>query len=213
MKVTKFAHCSLLVDTGKARVLFDPGVYSGDLSSATNLEAVIITHQHSDHLDIDKLKTVLSRNEGATIITHEGPSEPLRSANIDHQLLQAGDSTVIGGSQIQAFTAPHEQIYHDFNLVDNLGFLIDEEFCFAGDSFHLPPKTERIKLLALPVCAPWLKISDAIDYAKKIKPQKCIPVHDGYLTTGGPFHRGPKELLKESGIDFVSLDNGASIEI
>lgn len=213
MKITKFAHCSLLVDTAKARILFDPGIYSGDLSAATDLDAVIITHQHSDHLDIDKLKTVLSHNDGVTIITHDGPSEQLRAANIDHELLRAGQSIVVGSSQIEAFEAPHEQIYHDFNLVPNLGFLIDEEFCFAGDSFHLPPKTEKIKLLALPVCAPWLKISEAIDYAKKIKPPKCIPVHDGFLIAGGPFHRGPKQLLGEAGIDFVSLDNGASIEV
>lgn len=212
MKITKFAHCSLLVDTGSTRILFDPGIYSGELDGATELDAIIITHQHSDHLDINKLKLVMAQNEQLKIITHDGPSEILRDASIDHELLQPDQETVVGDSQIQAFEAPHQSIYQDQGLVENLGFIIDD-FCFAGDSLHLPPPGKSVKVLALPVVAPWLKISEAIDFAIKVKPKFCIPVHDGFLNTGGPFYDWPKKVLPTENIEFISLDDGATIEL
>lgn len=210
MKITKFAHCSLLVDTKNARVLFDPGKYSGKLESAKNLDAVIITHQHSDHLDLGLLSEVLKNNPKARVITHEGPAKLLERAGVEHQLVDEGDSAKVGDAVIEAFNAPHQPIYHDFNMVKNMGFMIDD-FCFAGDSLHLPH--DRVKVLALPVVAPWLKISEALDYALKIKPQICLPVHDGFLKSGGPFYAAPKQILSGSGIEFIEIENGASIEV
>jgi hypothetical protein len=47
-----------------------------------------------------------------------------------------------------------------------------------------------------------MKSSEAIDFAKALKPQVCFPVHDGFLGLAGPFHSLPQNVLKETGIEF-----------
>ena len=42
-------------------------------------------------------------------------------------------------------------------------------------------------MLALPVAGPWMKIADAIDFAKAIKARTAFGVHDGMVQ---PFFRG-----------------------
>ena len=62
MQLTKYGHSCLLVTDGDARVLIDPGVFSTGFEGLRGLTAVLITHQHADHLDIDRLATLLEAN-------------------------------------------------------------------------------------------------------------------------------------------------------
>jgi hypothetical protein len=54
-----------------------------------------------------------------------------------------------------------------------------------------------------------MKISEAIDYAKLLKPKICFPVHDGMLKYTGPTRGVPERYLKLAGIEFVDIPEGA----
>ena len=69
MQVTHFGHSCVLLDTGAARLLLDPGGFSSGFEDLTGLDAVLVTHQHPDHLDTERLPVLLAGRGGGTIDT------------------------------------------------------------------------------------------------------------------------------------------------
>jgi len=57
----------------------------------------------------------------------------------------------------------------------------------------------------------WKSRSEAIEYAKALKPKVAFPVHDGMLKIIGPFHGVPQAVLKEAGITFTTLELGIPV--
>jgi len=86
------------------------------------------------------------------------------------------------------------------------------KFYFPGDSFHDPKRP--IDVLALPVAGPWMKISEAIDFAKLVKPRVAFGVHDGMIVSGfGNFAAMMlQNFLKPDGIEYVALAAGEGKE-
>ena len=64
VQITHFRHSCVLLDTGSARLLIDPGAWSEGFESVIGLDAVLITHQHVDHLDGERLPALLRANPG-----------------------------------------------------------------------------------------------------------------------------------------------------
>lgn len=84
--------------------------------------------------------------------------------------------------------------------------------CYPGDSFNLP--NIPVDILALPVAGPWMRMKDAIDYTKVLKPRICFPVHDAIIQTFASFTwKLPETILKESNIAFHKLEIGKEEEI
>jgi hypothetical protein len=98
-------------------------------------------------------------------------------------------------------------------MVSNSAVFIDNALYYPGDSFFFPDI--KVKVLALPVEAPWMKISEAVEFAKKVKPEFAFPVHDGRLNPerAGSSYKVPEVMLEKEGIKFVTLKNGEEFEV
>ncbi|MEK7095457.1 MAG: MBL fold metallo-hydrolase, partial [Patescibacteria group bacterium] len=59
MKITKLGHCCLVIEINGTRFLTDPGAYTTAQNEAKNIDYVVISHEHTDHLHIDSLKNIL----------------------------------------------------------------------------------------------------------------------------------------------------------
>ena len=81
MQVTHFGHSCVLLDTGTARLLIDPGNFSPGFEDVTGLDAVLVTHQHPDHLDPERLPALLRGNPDARLIVDSGTAGQLGSAD------------------------------------------------------------------------------------------------------------------------------------
>jgi hypothetical protein len=126
-------------------------------------------------------------------------------------LVGDGQSTSIGGVSIKGFGKDHEPIYKLFGLVENTGYVVADIFYFPGDAFYNPGVP--IGVLALPIAGPWMRVSQAIDFVKEIKPNIAFGVHDGMLKPGFNFGaRMAPTLLKDSGIEFIHLSDGETRE-
>ena len=77
MQVTHFGHSCVLLDTGAARLLIDPGNFSQGFEDVTGLDAVLVTHQHPDHLDPERLPALLRGNPDARLIVDSGTAGQL----------------------------------------------------------------------------------------------------------------------------------------
>lgn len=204
MKITKFGHCCLLIEEKGVRVLTDPGSYSTAQDNVKNIDLILISHEHQDHFHIDSLKRVLENNPNAKITTNKSVGALLDKENIAYEVVEDGQQFSFQDVLIEAFGEAHAIIYASIFAVTNTGYFIANKLFYPGDAFTNPGKP--VEILALPVAGPWMKLSEAIDYAKEVKPKKCFPVHEGILKMPGASHKVPAMVLESEGIEFVVLE-------
>jgi len=178
MKITKYGHACLVIEEGDARIITDPGVYN-ETPNTTDVDAILITHEHADHCDIDQLKQILSLNPSAVVITHAGVGKVLDETGVAYTLIQDGEEVDVNGVSVKSSGTDHAIVY-EVMPCQNTGFLIANRLFIPGDSFHVP--SDAVEVLALPTGGPWMKTSEAIDYAKAVNPKVVFPIHDAMLT-------------------------------
>jgi len=210
MRLTKYGHSCLLVEEGPARMLLDPGTLSSGFEELEGLTAVLVTHQHADHLDLQRLRRLLERNPGVRVVCDEGSAEPLGEAGAEIEVVHDGDELDVGGVGVRVSGRDHAVIHPDIPVVPNVGYLLGGRLFHPGDSFT--PPGQPIEVLAVPAGAPWLKVSEPIDYLRQVRPQVAMPVHELVLSaTGKAIHY--RQLEQLGGTTLRVLDDGRPVEL
>ncbi len=213
MKITKLGHCCLVINISDKRILTDPGAYDYSRlpSDIVDISAILITHEHADHLHVESLKNLLLNNKDVIVITNTAVGKILEQEKIPYTKVEDKESFDLSGIKISGFGDKHAEIYDTFGRVQNTGYMIDS-LCYPGDSFNLP--YEKADILALPVAGPWMRIKDALDYAKKVNPRVAFPVHDAIIKDFATFlYTIPNHFLSEWKIGFKKLELGKEEEI
>jgi L-ascorbate metabolism protein UlaG (beta-lactamase superfamily) len=178
MRLTKYAHSCVLVEDDGVRVLIDPGNLTRGFDELTGLTGILITHQHADHVDVDRLGPLLERNAGAALYADEGTVGILAEQGISATAARQGDQLDVGLG-VAVYGVDHAVIHPEIPLVPNVGYLVGDRFFHPGDSFTVPEAD--VEVLGLPAAAPWLKASEAIDYLRAVAPRVAIPIHEALL--------------------------------
>lgn len=213
MTITKLGHCCLVLEDAGVKILTDPGIYTTEqIKSVTGINIILITHEHGDHYHIESIQNVLANNPKATVVSNSAVAKLLTEKNIPCTVIGDTQSGTVDGVLIEGYGKDHAPIYQTAGLVENTGYLVDGKFYFPGDAFYDPKRP--IDILALPVAGPWLKISEAIDFAKLVKPRVAFGVHDGAFTQGsGNFAATMlQNFLKPDGIEYIALPTGEDRE-
>ncbi len=211
MNITKIGHCCLLIKDQGLTILTDPGAFTTEQDSMTGIDLVLITHEHQDHFHIDSVKEIIKNNPNVIIVTNTAVGKFLDEVQIPYQILEHGDSQIFGAVEVEGFGEKHAEVYKTIPLVQNTGYFISGRFFYSGDAFVDPGKP--VEILALPVAAPWLKISEVIDYAKLIKPKTAFPVHDAIVSKAGGFINSMLEkFLKPDGVKYILPDSQKPME-
>jgi L-ascorbate metabolism protein UlaG (beta-lactamase superfamily) len=211
MRITKFGHACLLIEEGSARILIDPGAFSDGFQQLQGLQAVLITHQHQDHFVPETLQALSKSNTGLRIYADEGSYAQLEGIEgLQAQAVHAGEEFEISGVPVKVIGTDHAVIHPTIPQIPNVGYLIAKRFFYPGDNFTQPQ--EPVDILALPSGAPWLKISESIDYMLAVRPQVAIPVHDAVLAMP-EMHAGMLQRFAEPGsIELRVVPNGQSTD-
>ena len=165
-------------------IAIDPGSFtSGKVLDGA--QAVIVTHIHADHINPDLLTNELLQS-GIEIY---GPSQlksVLGDRDIPFTALKPGETVTIAGQEVTIFGGKHWPIYDTIPVVENLSLLVGD-VVHPGDDFpvELPNNISKVDTLLLPVSAPWVKLSDAIDFAHRIGATNTHPIHDAILNEQG----------------------------
>lgn len=211
MKVKKLGHCCLVIEVKGKRIMTDPGSYTIiEQELEKNIDLILITHEHADHLHTDSLKKILLNNPNATIVTNTSVGKIIGESGISYEVLEDGNESVFKEISLSAHGDKHQEIYEDFGMVQNTGYFIEGILFYPGDAFVDPGK--GVEILALPVLAPWLKIKDSIDYAITVKPKVVFPVHDWNAKSTEFLHKIPNTFLSKKGITFTVLPIGEVVE-
>ncbi|MGZ4486190.1 MAG: MBL fold metallo-hydrolase [Nocardioidaceae bacterium] len=210
MRIRKFGHSCLLVENGDDRLLVDPGSYSRGFEELTGLTAVLLTHQHADHVDTERLGALLERNPGAQLVSDE---ETAAKLSLDATTARDGDKLQLGDTPVEVFGEWHAIVHPDIPSVRNVGYLFADRLFHPGDAFTDPGR--QVDVLALPASAPWLKASEAIDYLRQIRPRVALPVHEQVLAKPGTgLYYGLYERFSTAqGTEWRVLDDGTPLEL
>jgi len=181
MKLTKKSHsCVRLEKDGRVLVL-DPGGFS-EKDAAVGADAILVTHEHPDHFDEERLRTAMEAGPAAEIWTLRSVAEQLSAAfpgrvhTVGH-----GDTFTAAGFDVQVHGELHAVIHPDIPRITNVGYLVDGGSVFhPGDALTVPG--HPVGTLMLPVMAPWNKISEIIEYVREVAPRRAVDVHDALLT-------------------------------
>ena len=180
MEITRFGHSALLVQVAGKRLIIDPGMFSAaEVFSLTAIDAIIVTHQHADHLDETRIADLIAANPDALRL-----APPDTAARFGAQAHSAGEVTSIGPVRIEGVGSEHAVIFGEIPRVHNTGALIsapgEPTLFHPGDSYAQIP--QNVDILALPLSAPWTKVAETIEFARAIAPKTLFMIHDATIS-------------------------------
>jgi L-ascorbate metabolism protein UlaG (beta-lactamase superfamily) len=211
MRITKFEHACVRIEYDGTVVVVDPGVFTRP-EAVAGADAVLITHEHPDHYEPDLLRAT-----DAPVFTIDAVAEQIREGAPDVServtVVEPGQLLDVG-LPVRAVGELHAVIHPELPRFFNSGYVISvgsAKIYHPGDALTLPG--EDVDLLCLPVSAPWLKASEAIDFAREVKAPRNLAIHDRVYSENGlkiiDGHMG--RFLPKAGQEFVRLADGTDL--
>jgi L-ascorbate metabolism protein UlaG (beta-lactamase superfamily) len=187
MRITHLGHACLLVEASGRRILLDPGAFSSRIVDLTGLDVILVTHQHADHVDLQRLPGLLEINPQARLYAEPQAAAVMAEAGIGAEHMVAGRALTFGRVEVTPVGDKHALINEVLPRVGNLGVVLRAEgepsLFHPGDAYDCEPG--QIDILALPLNAPWTASRDTIAFAQRISPRVCVPIHDALLSPIG----------------------------
>ena len=218
MKLTKYTHACVRLEKDGSVLVIDPGIYSEAAEALAGADAVLVTHEHPDHIDTAAVLEAVERDAGLEVFAPAGVATTLRGeapAGADRiRTVEPGSSFDAAGFAVQSFGGQHALIHPQIPVVANIGYLVDGNVYHPGDSFIIPDGIE-VGTLLVPLHAPWSKSAEVVDFVIGVRAPRAFQIHDGLLNETGlkivesHVHR----LGAKYGTEYTPLAARASVEV
>lgn len=183
MRLTKLGHACVRLEKDGRTLVIDPGKLTPEASALDGAAAVLITHEHMDHLDVQRLRKAMADDPALEIYTCGAVAEQLGDIGARVRRVGDGDALTIAGFDVAIVGEKHEIVHPDVPAVDNIGFFLDGEVFHPGDAFTVPDRP--VPTLLTPTQAPWMKSPEMFAYLREVTPERAYSIHDGLLNDFG----------------------------
>jgi L-ascorbate metabolism protein UlaG (beta-lactamase superfamily) len=176
MRLTKFGHACVRIESGSRAVVVDPGSFT-EPDAVDGATAVLITHEHADHFHLDHLRAT-----DAPVFTISAVAEQIAADAPDvaeRVTVVAPGQSFDAGHPVTAVGRWHKLIHEEGPRFANSGYLVDVDgltVYHPGDAFALPAR--EVDVLLLPVSGPWLRLGEAIDFARAVGAPRNVAIHE-----------------------------------
>jgi L-ascorbate metabolism protein UlaG (beta-lactamase superfamily) len=214
MRLTKYTHACVRIENGDDSVVIDPGMWS-EPAALEGAAAGLVTHEHGDHVDAELLKAAQTGNPQLPVFTVDSVVAQLAEAGVTAQSVAVGDTFSVAGFDVGVVGGEHAEIYDGLPGCANVGFVVTtkgegEAVYHPGDSVFVPDVA--VGTLLVPVSGPWLKLAEAIDFVRAVKPGRALPIHDALLSDAG-LGLVDRWIDKHGGADYSRLAPGESADL
>ena len=181
-------HGSLMFKVNGFITYIDPVSSSGDYRFVPKADLILVTHEHSDHLDINLINEL--KKKETLVFCNENAGKQLTWA----MTMKAGDRQEINNiviEAVEAYNLLHErapgQPYHPKG--SGIGYVLTiggKKFYVAGDTENTPEMKalKNIDVAFLPMNLPYTMTPAMVaDAAKAFKPKILYPYHYGETNT------------------------------
>lgn len=182
MDLTKYGHACVVLSKDGRRLVIDPGAFTED-GVIGDAEAVLVTHEHPDHLSVEALDAAWAQNPGLRVWTTAAVAEVLGERDGRVTAVSDGDTFTAAGFDVTAVGEWHAVIHPDVPRMQNVGFVVSGTVFHPGDAFTMPGRP--VETLLTPAHAPWSKLQEIIDWVRAVSPVRTVSVHDGALNDRG----------------------------
>jgi L-ascorbate metabolism protein UlaG (beta-lactamase superfamily) len=200
-RLTYVGHGTVLIEQSGSRVLTDPLLrrHMGPLlrrgplptlAVTEDLDAILITHLHIDHLDVRSLR-LLDRGVPVLVPAH-GAALIRRQGFTSVESLAPGEVTEVAGMRVEATPAYHGGKRYPVTRAGHaVGYVIGAgpTFYYAGDTGLFPGMAEfaeRVDVALLPISGWGVTLPDdhlnpltAAKALEALRPRVAVPVHYG----------------------------------
>ncbi|MFI9410391.1 MBL fold metallo-hydrolase [Nocardia gamkensis] len=207
MRIAHFGHSCLLVELHGKKILFDPGTFSHGFEGLTGLDAIAVTHQHPDHIDPNRIEALVEANPGARLLSDP---QTAQQRGERWEAVHAGNVLTLGDLRITGGGGRHAVIHPEIPVIDNTVFQLGTaddpaQLVHPGDSLWVPPVP--VGVLAAPAAAPWMRVSEAVDYLRAVAPRVALPIHYGIIREEAQgIYFGRLSEMAPAGTEFRVLD-------
>lgn len=206
-RLTWLGHSTVLLELGGARLLTDPLLRDRvahlrrhtpppDAALAADVDAVLLSHLHFDHLDVPSLRRV---GRDVPVLAPRGAGSLLRRMGFSAvSELEVGEAVDVGGARVTAVRAEHDGRRHPLGPeAETIGYVVGGagRVYFAGDTdlfAEMAGMAGRLDLALLPVWG-WgpslgpghMDPPAAARAAALLRPRVAVPIHWGtFFPTG-----------------------------
>ncbi len=209
--MTKFGHACVRIEHGGSTIVIDPGVFT-DAEAVDGADAVLITHEHPDHYLPDHLRATDARvftiEAVAAKVLQDAPDVAERLTVV------APGESFDAGLPVRAVGELHAVIHPEFPRITNSGYVLtvgDAKVYHPGDSLTEPG--EAVDVLLVPSSAPWLKASEAVDFARAVRAPRNLAIHDRIYTEAahGILEQHMNAFLPQEGLEYLRRADGEDL--
>lgn len=213
MKLTKHEHACVVFEKDGECLVIDPGSFSagaGDIIAGAS--AILITHEHFDHVNEAAITAALAARPELRVYAPSSLAGTFGAHAGQFTTVAAGDSLTVGGFSVSVHGDTHAVIHPDIPTIPNVGYFVEESVYHPGDAFYVPDV--RVSTLLLPTSGPWMKIGEAVDYVRAVRPDALVQIHEMLLSDIG-LGLAANMLGKDglTGTPFTQIPAGQSLTV